>query len=741
MKINGGYMNKKRKIYILGSALAVVLVIIIAFYFFHQIRLGVQDDNLSNLSAFGTQLDAHFNEMNDKYFSLLENCLATVHSSSYDSREDILDYFKDRHDIWNYRTAGVMDKKGEYVTIDGDTGRLKDLSFTEENAGYIDNDSMSIVNFGIGDELLYYVELKEGMDAASEIAGIFITPAFDELEYLLALNVYTEEGYATVINREGDILLKPHYEYNMMVTDNFLDSLALSDQGGVKPNIQLEQDMAARESGSLIFSRMGRRSYLVYMPVGNSSWYLLVTVPAHVLETTARSFRNFIIAAILVTIVLLLFFCTIHFTGRQHIIDEKNREILSKEQISKQRLETALEEAKRANQAKSVFLSNMSHDIRTPMNAIIGMTRIALSHIDKKEKVRDCLEKISASSAHLLSLINDVLDMSRIESGRLTLNSEQFNLKDLMDTLIGIIQPQISSGHFDFTVDMEDVEHLDLIGDPLRFKQLFLNIVGNSVKFTDPGGRIAVKVQELPSPSEDPVRLRFIFSDTGIGMSPEFLKRMFQPFERSDVPRASQMEGTGLGMAITKNITELMKGSIRAESKEGEGTTFYIELPFQKGAPQPYHPDPFKELSLPQSAASDSGHTGKDTDYSNRHLLLVEDNELNLEIAKELISATNVQIDTAVNGQEALDKVSSSAPGYYNLVLMDIRMPIMDGYEACRRIRRINRPDLQDLPVIAMTADAFAEDRQQALDAGMNGHISKPIDLRELYNILEKYLA
>ena len=184
-----------------------------------------------------------------------------------------------------------------------------------------------------------------------------------------------------------------------------------------------------------------------------------------------------------------------------------------------------------------------------------------------------------------------------------------------------------------------------------------------------------------------------------------------------------------------------MKGSIRAESKEGEGTTFYIVLPFQKGAPQPYHPDPFKELSLPQSAASDSGHTGKDTDYSNRHLLLVEDNELNLEIAKELISATNVQIDTAVNGQEALDKVSSSAPGYYSLVLMDIRMPIMDGYEACRRIRRINRPDLQDLPVIAMTADAFAEDRQQALDAGMNGHISKPIDLRELYNILEKYLA
>ncbi|MCR2023697.1 response regulator, partial [Blautia pseudococcoides] len=225
---------------------------------------------------------------------------------------------------------------------------------------------------------------------------------------------------------------------------------------------------------------MGKRNYLVYMPVGRSSWYLLVTVPANVLETTTRSFRNFMIAALLVTVVLLLCFCTIYFMGRQHIIDKKNREILVKEQISKKQLADALEEARQANRAKSIFLSNMSHDIRTPMNAIIGMTGIALSHIDRKEKVKDCLNKISTASAHLLSLINDVLDMSRIESGKLTLNSENFNLRDLFHTLEGIIQPQIISGHFDFTVDMEELEHEDLIGDPLRFKQLFLNIVGNS---------------------------------------------------------------------------------------------------------------------------------------------------------------------------------------------------------------------------------------------------------------------
>lgn len=212
------------------------------------------------------------------------------------------------------------------------------------------------------------------MESASEIAGIFMTPAFDELEYLLALNVYTEESYATVIDKEGNILLKPHYEYSMMITDNYLDSLAQSDLKGPKPDTQLRNDMAACASGSLIFSWMGKRNYLVYMPVGNSSWYLLVTVPANVLETTTRSFRNFIIAAVLVTVVLLLCFCTIYFTGRQRIIDEKNKEILAKEQISKKKLEAALDEAKRANQAKSVFLSNMSHDIRTPMNAIIGMT-------------------------------------------------------------------------------------------------------------------------------------------------------------------------------------------------------------------------------------------------------------------------------------------------------------------------------------------------------------------------------
>lgn len=729
-------MFKKRKTFILSTTTAAVLVLIIAFYFFQQIRLGVERDNLSNLSAFGTQLDAHFDQMNSKYFSVLESCLEAANRNGYVSREDILDYFKGRQNIWKYRTAGIMDKEGGYMTVDGDTGSLKDLSFQEKKAGYIDNDSMTIVNFGIGDELLYYVELEESMESASEIAGIFMTPAFDELEYLLALNVYTEESYATVIDKEGNILLKPHYEYSMMITDNYLDSLAQSDLKGPKPDTQLRNDMAACASGSLIFSWMGKRNYLVYMPVGNSSWYLLVTVPANVLETTTRSFRNFIIAAVLVTVVLLLCFCTIYFTGRQRIIDEKNKEILAKEQISKKKLEAALDEAKRANQAKSVFLSNMSHDIRTPMNAIIGMTGIALAHIDKKEKVRDCLEKISSSSAHLLSLINDVLDMSRIESGRLTLNSESFNLKELLDTLSGIIQPQIASGNFDFTVDMEEVKHEDLIGDPLRFKQMFLNIVGNSVKFTDPGGRIRVKVQEIPSGSDDTVRFRFIFSDTGIGMSPEFLQRLFQPFERSDAPRASHMEGTGLGMAITKNITEMMNGNIRVESREGEGTTFYIELPFKKDVPHTLRPDSFKELPFMSATESE-----KQADYSDRRLLLVEDNELNLEIAKELISVTNARIDTAVNGQEALDMVTSSAPGYYSLVLMDIRMPVMDGYEASQKIRSTGRPDLQELPIIAMTANAFAEDKEQALEAGMNGHVSKPIDLRELYRILEKYLA
>lgn len=725
-------MYKKRKTFILGTTLAAVLVMTIAVYFFTQIRLGVQKDNLSNLSAFSTQLDAHFDEMNGKYFSVLKSCLEASRSGAYHSREEILDFFRDKQDIWQYRTAGIMDKNGGYVTIEGETGTLEDLSFQEKKAGYIDNDSMSIVNLGVGDELLYYASLEESIWDAAEIGGIFVTPAFDELEYLLALNVYTEEGYATIIDKEGNILLKPHYDYSMMITDNYLDSLEHSDLYGQEPDEQLRNDMAASASGSLIFSWMGKRNYLVYMPVGRSSWYLLVTVPANVLETTTRSFRNFMIAALLVTVVLLLCFCTIYFTGRQHIIDKKNREILAKEQISKKQLADALEEARQANRAKSIFLSNMSHDIRTPMNAIIGMTGIALSHIDRKEKVKDCLNKISTASAHLLSLINDVLDMSRIESGKLTLNSENFNLRELFHTLEGIIQPQIISGHFDFTVDMEELEHEDLIGDPLRFKQLFLNIVGNSIKFADPGGKICVKVQEIPSGSEDTARYRFTFRDTGIGMSPEFLQRLFQPFERSDSPRASHAEGTGLGMAITKNITEMMQGSIRVESTEGEGTVFYIELPFKKGAPHP-------QQTLPD--ASKAGDAGTDTDYSNRRLLLVEDNELNLEIAKELISVTNVRIDTAVNGQEALEKVSASSPGYYSLVLMDIRMPVMGGYEASRKIRSIDRPDLRQLPIIAMTADAFTEDKQRALDAGMNGHIAKPIDLRELYNVLGKYLS
>ena len=384
-------MYKKRKTFIFGTTLAAVLVMTIAVYFFTQIRLGVQKDNLSNLSAFGTQLDAHFDEMNGKYFSVLKSCLEASRSGAYHSREEILDFFRDKQDIWQYRTAGIMDKNGGYVTIEGETGTLEDLSFQEKKAGYIDNDSMSIVNLGVGDELLYYASLEESIWDAAEIGGIFVTPAFDELEYLLALNVYTEEGYATIIDKEGNILLKPHYDYSMMITDNYLDSLEHSDLYGREPDEQLRNDMAASASGSLIFSWMGKRNYLVYMPVGRSSWYLLVTVPANVLETTTRSFRNFMIAALLVTVVLLLCFCTIYFTGRQHIIDKKNREILAKEQISKKKLADALEEARQANRAKSIFLSNMSHDIQKKLLETEGISyqvfMLQFFHIYRKIKM------------------------------------------------------------------------------------------------------------------------------------------------------------------------------------------------------------------------------------------------------------------------------------------------------------------------------------------------------------------
>ena len=527
-----------------------------------------------------------------------------------------------------------------------------------------------------------------------------------------------------------------------------------------------------------------------------------------------------------------------------------------------QALSDAVAAAETANRAKSTFLSNMSHDIRTPMNAIIGFTTLAISNLDDKERVKDYLTKTLASSNHLLSLINDVLDMSRIESGKIHLEEVETNLSDVLHDLKTIVSGQIHAKQLELYMDAMDVTDEDVYCDKTRLNQILLNLLSNAIKFTPAGGTVSVRVRQLAGQARGCGQYEFRIKDNGIGMSPEFAKRIFEPFERERTSTVSRIQGTGLGMAITKNIVDMMGGTIQVQTAQGKGSEFIVRVPLQVQAEHRpvekiteleglkalvvdddfntcdsvtkmlvkvgmraewtlsgkeavlrarqsiemsdvYHayiidwrlPDmngievtrqirslhddtpiiiltayDWSDIEVEAKAAgvtafcskpmflSDLRETlmsalgqkqtdaaqellpQKDADFKGRHILLVEDNELNREIAQEILRQYGFRVDTAENGAVAVEKVSTAAPGCYDLVLMDVQMPVMDGYTATRQIRALDAPALAGVPILAMTANAFDEDRRRAMESGMNGFLSKPIVIGDLVQELHKIL-
>ena len=407
-------------------------------------------------------------------------------------------------------------------------------------------------------------------------------------------------------------------------------------------------------------------------------------------------------------------------------------DILAAERSSKKALEEALAFAKEANRAKSDFLSAMSHDIRTPMNAIMGMTTLALAHLDDRERVESCLQKIAVSNKHLLSLINDVLDMSRIERSKIAMSRMEISLPEIVEQLAWIMEPQTQSAGLRFEVCTEGIAHPYFYGDSLRINQVLLNLLSNAVKFTPEGGQVRFAVQELPAQKGgDHVRYRFTISDTGIGMPEEFLFHIFEPFARS--LNTARIEGTGLGLSITKGLVDLMEGEITVQSSESKGSTFRVELEFEKAAG--------KTVRRSKAALDGGAGAAKGKPLSGCVFLIAEDNAINAEILCELLSMYGAEAVVKTDGLQAVEEFRVTAPGTYDAILMDIQMPVMNGYEACRRIRALDRPDAGAIPVIAMTANAFAEDIHKALEAGMNAHVAKPIDLRILQETLSSVLA
>ena len=399
-----------------------------------------------------------------------------------------------------------------------------------------------------------------------------------------------------------------------------------------------------------------------------------------------------------------------------------------------QALSEAVCAAEAANRAKSTFLSNMSHDIRTPMNAIIGFTTLAVSNIDDQKRVRDYLGKILSSGSHLLSLINDILDMSRIESGKIHLEETEVSLSDVLHDLKTIISGQINAKQLEFYIDAMEVTNEDVYCDKTRLNQVLLNLLSNAVKFTPAGGTVSVRLKQFPGTVKGIELYEIRVKDNGIGMSPEFVEKIFSPFERERTSTVSRTQGTGLGMAITKNIVDMMGGTIEVQTEQGKGTEFIVRLPFRLQS-EKHHTEKIAELEGLKALVVDD-----DFNTCDRCILLVEDNELNSEITVEILNEYGYMVDTAGNGAQAVEKVKNSKPGNYDLVLMDVQMPVMNGYEATRQIRALNDPALAGITIIAMTANAFDEDKKKALECGMDGFLTKPIVIEELIGTIQKNL-
>ena len=401
------------------------------------------------------------------------------------------------------------------------------------------------------------------------------------------------------------------------------------------------------------------------------------------------------------------------------VLEKKNNELAE----SREALSKALDEAERASRAKTTFLNNMSHDIRTPMSAIVGFTKLAGDNADDPVLVRDYLSKVSVSSQHLLSLINDVLDMSRIESGKFTIEESEVHIPDVISDLTTIVQASVEEKNLEFNVDTKGLVHEDVVTDRLRLNQVLLNILSNAIKFTPEGGRIDFALTEEKGFDDGCAHLEFRVKDNGIGMSDEFRKTIFEAFTRERTSTVSGIQGTGLGMAITKNIVDMMNGTITVDSTEGKGTEFRVYL----------------KCRICESAPEEKKEN-KHVDFTGRKILLAEDNVLNQEIALAILNNAGFTVDVANDGTEAVAKMKESPAGTYDVILMDIQMPKMDGYEAARLIRALDDPEKASVPVVAITANAFEEDRKSAYEAGMNGHLAKPYDIDKMMAVLSEIL-
>jgi signal transduction histidine kinase len=651
----------------------------------------------------------------DSSFSQIETVSAAVSEDDLKTEEKLRDFLSRIQQSNGYNFIAFIDNNGNFHCSDDDCpilGKIKGAEelLTSDKRLILSNEDLLGENVLLLGESIPDIDFGDSGDCT--LTAVLIGFDTDSLSSLLSLANQNVHSHAAVYTSTGQLIVNCNHSDGVSVGNNLFIGLdSYSEFASGYNSEMIREDFAKGSEGMTIFSINGQRTYLFYSPIADTDWYMTINVPYSAMESTVSYLSDSINTNALLLLTVVIIVLVIMFLI--YYISMKRANLAT---------DAAREKAEQASRAKSEFLSHMSHDIRTPINGIMGMTSIALKNTNDPERVEYCLKKIDGSSQHLLSLINDVLDMSRIESGKTVIACDPFRISEAIEKCSSIIYGQILNRDITLESDFGEFEHDAVLGDELHLRQILINILGNAVKFTPDGGKISFRVHE-ESVYDGEVRYRFEVRDTGIGMKPEFLDHIWDAFSQENSSIRTDYNGTGLGMAITKRFVDMMGGNIYVESAPGKGSNFTVDISFP----------------IDKDAAVKAAEQSEKPDISGMKILLAEDNELNAEIASCILEEEGAEVVVAENGQIALDLFTKSVHGDFDAILMDVMMPVMDGCEATKAIRASEHPDAQVIPIIAMTANAYEEDIKKTADAGMNAHISKPINIEAMLKLLSGY--
>ena len=851
--MKNGKMKNTTTRFLIGSfigllSFSIIMFSLLGIYMSRKSEKAVYEIGEIYMSGMNKQMSRHFETVIKLRFDQAGGIVSVV-STDTDDKELLYEELIYRAQVRDFSYLALCSAEGDFQTLYGQAIQplnpepfVEALSQGEQRVAVgIDTAGNEVVLFGV--DAAY--PMSNGDRSTGLIAAV-------PLEYITDFLSLKDEGqlmYYHIIRPDGSFVIQnPNTElWNFFEQLQKQSDSPVSESSADNPVEKFSVALKKHEEYTDTLEVNGEERQIYGISLPYSEWYLVSVMPYSILDDTINSLSSQRMFMTLLSCASVLIILTAIFLRYFSITRSQMNE-----------LEKARQAALEANKAKSEFLANMSHDIRTPMNAIVGMTAIATAHIDDRKQVENCLRKITLSSKHLLGLINDVLDMSKIESGKLTLTTEQISLKEVVEGIVNIMQPQVKTKKQTFDIHVENIFTENVWCDGIRLNQVLLNLLSNATKYTPEGGSIQLSLSEEKSPKgENYVRIHINVRDNGIGMSPEFLKRIYESYSRADGTRIHKTEGAGLGMAITKYIVDAMEGTIEIQSEPDKGSEFLLTFDFEKADAMEIDMvlpawnmlvvdddellcktamDALKSIGIKaewtlsgekaieliiehhkkredyqiilfdwklpgmngiqaareirrnlgdevpillisaydwsefEAEAREAGISGfiskplfkstlyhalcqymdvgteheqtlnQNIDLSGRRILLAEDNELNWEVAKELLSDLGVELDWAEDGRICLDKFQKSPKGYYDIILMDIRMPHMTGYEATQAIRGLVHPDALSIPIIAMSADAFSDDIQHCLQCGMNAHIAKPIDVIELTRLLKRYL-